>query len=58
MAIADAFDMAFAMKTYICKMTSLDISIVMITDSLSLFDVITKAEIKSERRLMIDVTSC
>ena len=36
-------------------MTSLDIPIVMLTDSLSPFDVITKAKITSERRLMIDV---
>ena len=55
MAFADAFDMAFAMKNDFCKMTSLDIPIVMLTDSLSLFDVITKAKITSERRLMIDV---
>ena len=55
MAFADAFDMAFAMKNDICKMKSLDIPIVMLADSLSLFDVITKAKITSERRVMIDV---
>ena len=48
MYLADAFDMDFAMKNDICKMTSLDIPIVMHTDSRSLFDVITKAKITSE----------
>ena len=54
MALADPFDMAFAMKNDICKMTSLDIPIVTLTESLSLLDVITKPKIKSESRLMID----
>ena len=55
MTFADAFDMAYAMKNDLHNMTSLDIPIVMLTDSLSLFDVITKAKITSEKRLMIDV---
>ena len=55
MAFADAFDMAYAMKNDIHNMTSLDIPIVMLTDSLSLFDVITKAKITSEKRLRINV---
>ena len=55
MASADAFDMAFAMKNNLRRMTSLDIPIMMLTDSLSLFDVITKAKITSEKRLIIDV---
>lgn len=55
MAFADAVYMAFAMKKYIRRMTSLDILIVMLTDILSLFDEFTKAKINSEGRLMIYV---
>ena len=55
MAFADAFYMAYAMTNDLHNMTSLDIQTVMLTDSLSLFDVITKAKITSEKRLIIDV---
>ena len=55
MAFADASDIAIEMKNDLRRMTSLDIPIVMLADSLSLFNVIKKAKITSERRLMIDV---
>ena len=51
MDFADAFYIAFAMKNDIRNMTSLEIPIVMLTDSLFLFDFITKAKIASEKRL-------
>ena len=54
MDFADAFDIAFAMKDDLRNMTSLEIPIVMRTDSLSLFDFITKAKITSEKPVMID----
>ena len=55
MAFADAFDMTFAIKKDMELMMNTPIPIVMLTDSLSLFDVITKSTITTEKRLMIDI---
>ena len=55
MAFAEVFEAAFATKNDLHKMTSLDIPNVMLSDRLSLFVIIIKAKIKSEKRLMIDV---
>ena len=55
MAFADAFDMDYALNNDLHNMTSLDIPIIMLTDSRSLFVFITKAKTTSEKRLLIDV---
>eukprot|EP00171_Calliarthron_tuberculosum_P001031 IDg1031t1 len=55
MAFADAFDTAFILKHDLQRMINQSIPIIMITDSLSLFDVITKVSITAEKRLMIDL---
>ena len=55
MAFTDAFDMTFAIKKDMKLMINQPLPIVMLTDSLSLFDVITKSTITTEKRLMIDI---
>jgi hypothetical protein len=55
MALADAFDMKYALKHDIEMIMKQNIPIVILTDSLSLFDVITKATTTAEKRLMIDL---
>lgn len=55
MALADGFDAAYALRHDIERMTGKRIPLSVFTDSLSLFDVITKATLTAERRLMIDV---
>jgi hypothetical protein len=62
MALADAFDMAYALKHDIETIVKQNVPIVILTDSLSLFDVITKAATTitkatttAEKRLMIDL---
>ena len=55
MALADGFDVAYSMRHDIERMTGKKIPLSVFTDSLSLFDVITKATLTAERRLMIDV---
>jgi hypothetical protein len=57
MALADAFDMAFTIRHDLQNITLLQIPIIILTDSLSLFDVLTKATTTSEKRLMIDLTA-
>ena len=56
MAFADAFDVAFAIRHDLERMIGNKVPISMFTDSLSLFDVMTKATIKTEESLMIDLT--
>jgi hypothetical protein len=56
MALADAFDTLYALKYDIEMITSYKIPIVVLTDSLSLFIVITKASTTAEKRLMIDLS--
>ena len=55
MAFADSFDMAFMIRYDIQKMMNIRKPIMIFTDSLSLFDVITKASTTVEKRLMIDL---
>ena len=55
MALADGFDAGYAIRHDLERMTRRKIPISMFTDSLSLFDVVTKATITTERRLMIDI---
>jgi hypothetical protein len=55
MALADAFDMAHALKHDMEMIIKQKVPIVILTDSLSLFDVITRASITAEKRLMIDL---
>lgn len=55
MALADGFDMAYMIKHDLEKMTKTRIPLHILTDSLSLFDVITKASSTTEKRLMIDL---
>jgi hypothetical protein len=55
MALADAFDAAYSLKHDLQAMLGHEVPITIYTDSLSLFDVLTKATIPMEKRLMIDV---
>jgi hypothetical protein len=55
MALADAFDMAYSLKHDIETIIKQNVPIVILTDSQSLFDVISKATTTAEKRLMIDL---
>lgn len=55
MALADAFDMAYIIKYDRQNIMNKQITLTMYTDSLSLFDVLTKATMTTEKRLMIDL---
>ena len=55
MNLADAFDMAFTLRHDLEHMIQQSIPIIMITDSLLLFNIITKATTTTEKRLMIDL---
>jgi hypothetical protein len=57
MALADGFDVAFSICHDLQIITGKSIPIVILTDSLSLFDVLTKATAASEKRLMIDLAA-
>ena len=57
MAFADAFDMAFTIKYDMQMIMKQYIPLNMYTDSLSLFDVLTKSTTTTEKRLMIDLRS-
>ena len=56
-AFADGFDAAFSIKYDLEKMTGLHIPILMLTDSKSLFDIITKSSTTREKRLLIDIAT-
>jgi hypothetical protein len=56
-AFADAFDFAFTLKHDLQVMLCQIIPLTILTDSKSLFDVITKSSSTFERRLMIDITA-
>ncbi len=56
-AFADAFDRAYIIKREFQNMLGKSIPLTMFTDSKSLFDVITKCSITTEKRLMIDIKS-
>jgi hypothetical protein len=57
MAFADGIDMAIMLKHDIERMIDRNVPIHAFTDSLSLFDVITRSTSTTEKRLMIDVTA-
>lgn len=57
MALADAFDVAYSLKHYMQRIKGKRVPITIFTDSLSLFDVISKATTTLEKRLMIDIAS-
>jgi hypothetical protein len=54
-ALAEAFDRSFILKHDIEDMLGIQVPLKLYTDSQSLFDVITKGSMTSERRLMIDI---
>jgi hypothetical protein len=54
MAFADGFDAAYSLKHDLQTILKRSVDILMYTDSLSLFDVITKSSTTAEKRLMID----
>ena len=49
MAFADAFDMSYVVKRDMQRLIGRNISLTMVTDSLSLFDVITRASVSAEK---------
>jgi hypothetical protein len=55
MALADAFDMAYALKHDMDMIIKQKVPIVILTDSQSLFEVIPRASITAEKRMMIDL---
>jgi hypothetical protein len=57
MAFADGVDMAVMLKHDIERMLDRTIPIQVFTDSLSLFDVITRSTTTVEKRLMIDIAA-
>jgi hypothetical protein len=54
-ALADDFDMAYALKHDTERIIKQNVPIVILANNLSLFDVITKATTTAEKRLMIDL---
>lgn len=52
----NGFDLAFAIKADIQMMTNTKLSLIMCANSLSLFDVITKATLTKEKHLMNDLS--
>jgi hypothetical protein len=57
MSFADGVDMAVMLKHDIERMLDRTIPIQVFTDSLSLFDVITRSTTTVEKRLMIDIAA-
>lgn len=57
MALADAFDVAYSLMHDMQRVMGQRVPITILTDSLSLFDVISKATTTLEKRLMIDIAS-
>ena len=54
-AFVDIFDEAFAIKSTIEMTISNSVELHLLTDSKSLFDIISKGSRKNEKRLMLDV---
>lgn len=57
LAFANAFDCAFALRSDVEKMLQRRIPISFLTDSESLFEIITKSSSTLEKRLMIDIAA-
>ena len=55
LAFADAFDTAYMIKRDLEEILKQNVPLKMLTDSKSLFDVITRSSQMSEKRLMIDI---
>lgn len=55
MAFADTFDMFFTLRHDLEKITSCKLPKRMMTDSKSLFDVLTKTTMTTKKRLIIDL---
>jgi hypothetical protein len=55
MAFADGFDAEYSLKHDLLTILKRSVDILMYTDSLSLFDAITKSSSTVEKRLMIDL---
>jgi hypothetical protein len=55
MAFADGFDAAYSLKHDLQKNLKRSVDILIYTDSLSLFNIITKSSKMAEMRLMIDL---
>jgi hypothetical protein len=55
MAFADAFDMTMIIRHDLRNLVHRNVPISILTDSLSLFDVISKSTITAKRRLLIDL---
>jgi hypothetical protein len=55
MALSDVFDAAYIMKHDLQAILKQKVPLTLHTDSLSLFDVLTKATLPTEKRLAIDV---
>lgn len=56
-AFAEGFDCVFALKHQLEKIHRQRIPVTMLTDSKQIFDVITKASLTAEKRLMIDIAA-
>lgn len=56
-AFADGFDRAFMIRHDLQMIYNMEIPLHILTDSLQMVDVITKASSKTERRLMIDIAA-
>jgi hypothetical protein len=54
-AMIHDFDVASILKSILIKMLVIDIFLILITDSKSLYDCLIRLSITIERRLMIDV---
>jgi hypothetical protein len=57
LAFADAFDHAFILKHDLQRILGREVSLLMLTDSKMLFDVITGNKYTTEKRLMADIAS-
>ena len=57
LAFSEGFDQAFALQHDIKQMSGKRIPITMLTDSQSLFDIITKSSYATEKRILIDIAA-
>lgn len=55
LAFSDGFDQAFVLRRDIEQLLGKRIAITMLTDSQSLFDIITKSSYSTEKRILIDI---